>query len=243
MRTVAIIQARVGSTRLPGKVLLDIGGESMLARVVRRTRRAKELTAVVVATSTLPADEPIVAECARLEVPVFRGSEADVLDRYYRAALAFEADAVVRITSDCPLVDPAVIDQVVSAFLAKRPDYASNTLQRSFPRGLDVEVMSSEALATAWREALAPEERVHVTPFLYRHPVRFGLLNVPAPADFSAMRWTVDTAEDLEFVRDLDRELEGRDDLGWQEVAAFVGRSPHLAEVNRRVPQKPLSEL
>ena len=147
MRIVAIIQARMGSTRLPGKVLRDIGGASMLARVVSRARQSKLLDEVLVATTTEPLDEPIVSACQKLGIPVFRGNQEDVLDRYYRAAGAYQAEAVVRITSDCPLIDPEIVDRIVGSFLAERPDYASNTLIRSYPRGLDAEVMSMAALA------------------------------------------------------------------------------------------------
>jgi len=242
MRIVAIIQARMGSTRLPGKVLLDIAGQTMLARVVHRTRRSTQLSDVVVATSTLPSDDAIVAECARLNAPVARGSEQDVLARYHQAAVEHRADVVVRITSDCPMIDPEVIDRVVAAYLAKRPDYASNTLQRSYPRGLDVEVMSMEALATAWREAVEPEERIHVTPFLYRHPERFELAKVVAPADMSASRWTVDTPEDLAFARALYGLVDGAPDAPWETLLAAERNHPEIRSLNREIRQKSLEE-
>jgi spore coat polysaccharide biosynthesis protein SpsF len=161
MNIVAVIQARMGSTRLPGKVLRDIGGKTMLARVVRRMQCAASLSQVVVATTTSPADKAIVAECERLGIPAFRGDEQDVLDRYYQAAQAHRADVVVRVTSDCPLIDPGVVDEVVRAFLDAEPDYASNTLERTYPRGLDTEVMTMAALARAWREAQEPYQHAH----------------------------------------------------------------------------------
>ncbi|MBI2287838.1 MAG: glycosyltransferase family protein [Chloroflexi bacterium] len=195
----------MGSTRLPGKVLEDLAGQPMLARVVSRTRQAKTLDSVTIATTTLPADDAIVKLCKKMGWPCFRGSQDDVLDRYYRAALAFKADTVIRITSDCPLTDPGVIDLTVNAFLGQYPavDYVSNSQTRTFPRGLDVEVFSFSALEKAWREDYNPAWREHVTIYLYRHPEKFKLLNVANDIDYSAMRWTVDTPEDLALVRQI----------------------------------------
>jgi spore coat polysaccharide biosynthesis protein SpsF len=241
MRTVAIIQARMGSTRLPGKVLKDISGRSMLAWVISRTRRAQTLDEVVVATSVLPDDDLIVAECEKSEVPSFRGSENDVLDRYYRAALAFRADTVVRITSDCPLIDPAVIDGVVTEFFESVADYACNTLEKGYPRGLNVEVFSREALEEAWRRAEQLHERVHVTPFIYRNPDRFKLRSVPFSQDHSDLRWTVDTEEDLATVRAIVASMNDHD-FGWKDALDTVLRNPHLAAGNRGVQQKKMEE-
>ncbi len=242
MSTVAIIQARTGSTRLPHKVLADVGGRTMLARVVRRTRRARRVDEVAVATTGRPDDEAIVAECRALEVAVFRGSESDVLDRYYRAARQLGAETVVRVTSDCPLIDPAVVDRVVREFAAAAPDYASNTLERTFPRGLDTEVLTFEALERAWRKAGEPYQRVHVTPYIYQHPDRFRLLSVVAELEAGDHRWTVDTAEDLELVRVLYDRLGNGDAFGWRQALAVVEREPELTALNRRVQQKALAE-
>lgn len=242
MRVVAIIQARMGSTRLPGKVLEDLGGRTMLARVVRRTRRSAALDEVVVATSTSVQDDPIVAECRRLGIGCFRGSEADVLDRYFRAAEACRAGTVVRITSDCPLIDWGVIDRVVSAFQQHQPDYASNTLVRTYPRGLDTEVVALEALARAWSEAREPYQRVHVTPYLYQHPELFRPLPVTGEQDASGSRWTVDTAEDLQFVRTVYERFGGTDRFSWQDAWTLVAREPELAEINARVEHKRMED-
>lgn len=242
IRIVAIIQARMGSTRLPGKVLADVAGRTMLARVVRRVRRAGRLDEVVVATTTAAGDEPVVEHCQRLGVACFRGQEDDVLDRYYRAATAHAADAVVRITSDCPLIDPEVIDRVVGAFLDRQPDYASNTLRRTWPRGLDTEVTTTAALSRAWREAAEPYQRVHVTPYLYQHPEHFTLLAVTGEEDLSAGRWTVDTGEDLDFVRAVCERMGGEDGFSWREVHRLLGDEPSLAERNRHVRHKRLTE-
>ena len=241
-RIVAIIQARMGSTRLPGKVLKDLGGETVLARTVNRMRLARAVDEVVVATTVEQADDAIAEEAGRLGVPSFRGSEQDVLDRYYWAALAREAGVVVRVTSDCPLVDPRVADEVVRAFARASADYASNTLIRTYPRGLDVEVLSTDVLARAWREAREPYQRAHVTPYFYQNPDCFRLLSLTADADYSSHRWTVDTPEDLEFVRAV-YELAGwREDVSWRELLEIVALRPELSEANRHVRQKSLYE-
>ena len=242
IKVVAIIQARMGGTRLPGKVLAEISGRTMLARVVRRVRRAGLLDEVVVATTTAAGDGPIVQQCQRLEVACFCGQEDDVLDRYYRAAAAHGADVVVRITSDCPLIDPEVIDRVVGAFLDRRPDYASNTMRRTWPRGLDTEVITTPALNRAWREAPEPYQRVHVTPYLYQHPEHFRLLAVTGEEDLSEGRWTVDTREDLDFIRAVYQRMGGDDAFSWRDVRQLLGEEPSLAELNRHVRQKESTE-
>jgi len=242
VKVVAIIQARMGSTRLPGKVLKDLCGQSVLARVVQRTRRAKLLNELVVATSVLPADDAIARECERLSVACFRGEEADVLDRYYRAAQRFGAEAVVRITADCPLIDPELIDSTIAEFLKERPDYATNSLVVTYPRGLDVEVFTFGALVEAWRSAKADYERVHVTPYLYEEPGRFRVLSLTADEDYSENRWTLDTADDLELIREIFRHFAPNESMSWREVLELMKSRPELAEVNAHVLQKGLSE-
>jgi spore coat polysaccharide biosynthesis protein SpsF len=240
LKIVAIIQARMGSSRLPGKVLRDIQGESMLARVLNRLRRTRCIDELLVATTDGAADDRVVQECGRWSVPVFRGNEDDVLDRYLRAAQWANADAVVRITSDCPLIDPEVTDTTVRAFLSGKTDYASNMLVRAYPRGLDSEVMTMQALERAWREADQPYQRAHVTPYIYENAALFRLLSVTGDADFSQHRWTVDTEEDLEFVRAIYERLGNRPAFSWQDVLAVLEREPELIEINRSVPQKAL---
>ncbi len=242
MNVVAIIQARMGSTRLPGKVLRDIAGETLLARVIRRVQLAQTLDAVLVATTVAPADDDIVAACDHLGVPVFRGSEQDVLDRYWQAARACRADVIVRITADCPLIDPRVLDQVVTAFLEAQPDYASNVLERTYPRGLDTEVITLAALERAWRQADQPYQRAHVTPYIYQNPERFRLLSVKAEADHSYLRWTVDTAPDLAFVQAVFTRLGGDGTFSWRAVLDLLAREPELAEINLDIQQKALHE-
>jgi spore coat polysaccharide biosynthesis protein SpsF len=240
MRTVAIVQARLGSTRLPGKVLADLSGRTMLARVVRRLRRCERLDDVVVATSVSRADDEIAAECRLLDAPVFRGSEADVLDRYYRAALTHGAGVVVRVTADCPLIDPEIVDLVVERFRATRADYARNTETRTYPRGLDAEAVALPALVLAWHQARADYERVHVTPYLYGHPDSFRVTSVTHGIDYSGHRWTVDTPEDLALVRAIYERLGGDDACTWLEVLNLLAREPELGDINRHVRQKPL---
>jgi spore coat polysaccharide biosynthesis protein SpsF len=193
---------------------------------------------VTVATSYDARDGAIVEECHRLRCRAFRGSEQDVLDRYYRAAQQADAEVVVRITSDCPLIDPQLSDHTIEAFLDERPDYASNALERTYPRGLDTEVMSFAALESAWTNARETYQREHVTPFLYQHPERFKLLSVKGDHDYSQYRWTLDTPEDLEFLRAVYTRSVDRQDLTWQDVLNIVKREPELAEINRHVVQK-----
>jgi spore coat polysaccharide biosynthesis protein SpsF len=242
MNIMAIIQARTGSTRLPGKVLKDIEGKPMLVRVIERVQRARLPHSVVVATSTKPADDAIAGICHENHVLVFRGNELDVLDRYYQAASQYNADVIVRITSDCPLIDPEILDRVVKTFLEKRPDYATNSLVRTYPRGLDVEVVAITALEMAWREAREPYQRVHVMPYFYQNPERFCCLNVAADRDYSNYRWTVDTSADLEFVRAVYSCMVNAGSFGWVDVIALLNREPELADINREVLQKSLEE-
>lgn len=241
MKVVAIVQARMGSTRLPGKVLADICGQPMLSRVLQRTRAAQTLDEIVVATSVETPDDVIAAFCREEGYACFRGSEMDVLDRYYHAAREYHADAVVRITSDCPLIDPGVADKTVYAFLEHGPDYASNSLDRTFPRGLDTEVIARAALERAWREARETYQRVHVTPYIYQNPGEFKILPVRGAKDCSGYRWTVDTMQDLEFVRAVYSRMEGGM-FPLSEVLELLEREPELAEINRSVKQKALHE-
>ena len=241
MKVCAIIQARMGSTRLPGKVLADIDGHPMLWRVVQRTKRASSLDQVVVATTVEPDDDLIVDFCRQRGVEFFRGSESDVLDRYFQAALQYKADAIVRITSDCPLVDPDIIDKVVSSFLSGHFDYASNSLVRTYPRGLDTEVLTFPALQLAHRNARSAYQRAHVTPYLYENPEQFSILSVTGEKDYSHYRWTVDTKEDLELVRAVYARLQGGE-FSWADVVRLMEREPELAEINRSVGQKVLSQ-
>lgn len=242
MKIVAIIQARMGSTRLHGKVLKNLCGQTVLARVVNRTRRAQLAAEIVVATSVLPADDDILRECDRLAVPCFRGDEGDVLDRYYHAAQQFAADAVVRITSDCPLIDPELIDATVRAFLDEMADYATNSLTITYPRGLDVEVFTADALACAWQQAKQTYQRTHVTPYLYEHPEQFKIESLTCEESFGHFRWTLDTQEDWELIEIIYNRFSGRDDFRWREVLALMKSEPELTDLNSHVQQKAITE-
>jgi spore coat polysaccharide biosynthesis protein SpsF len=244
VKIVAIIQARLGSTRLPGKVLMDVVGETVLERVVRRVERFTLVDDIIVATSTLHPDDAIVKECARIGVPIFRGSESDVLARFVGAAAETDADVCVRLTADCPLLDPGVSDKIISVFMEAdgAADYASNKIPQSFPRGLDTEVFSRDALERAAREARERYERVHVTPYLYRHPEIFSLISVTSEVDRADWRWTIDTPEDLEFVREIYSRLEGREDFSWEEVVALIEDETSLMWINAGVRQKELHD-
>jgi spore coat polysaccharide biosynthesis protein SpsF len=242
MNIVAIIQARMGSSRLPGKVLTDLGGEMVLARVVHRLQPSRQVTKIVVATTSAPPDQVIVEQCERLGVSYFCGSENDVLDRYYQAADTNKADAVVRITSDCPLIDPDLVDQTIDAFKDKGADYASNIWPRTYPRGLDIEVFTAAALERAWREAHEPHQREHVTPYFYEHPKSFRLVSVSGKINHSHYRWTLDTREDLELLRAIYSRFDNRNDFRWYDVIELIQREPELAEFNSQVLQKSVRE-
>ena len=235
----------MNSTRLPGKVLLPIEGESMLERVVRRVQRAKSIDKVVVATTEDPADDAVAEAAEMLGVDVTRGSEEDVLDRFRQAAEETGAAHIVRVCADSPFIDPAVCDMVVDAYRASGADYASNKLDPSFPLGLDVEVFSREALEKTWSEAKEPHERAHVTLHMYAPASgnsSLVLKPVVTTPDRHSWRWTVDTLEDLDFAREVFRRLEGRDDFSWLDVVKLIDKDPALADINSHLKPKDVTE-
>jgi glutamate-1-semialdehyde 2,1-aminomutase/spore coat polysaccharide biosynthesis protein SpsF len=223
----------MGSTRLPGKVLADIGGKPMLAQIVSRLERSRLIDDVIIATSDSSVDDPIAALATQRDLKTFRGHECDVLDRYYRAARHTEADIIVRVTGDCPLIDPEIVDRVIATFLCEECDYASNTLVCTYPDGLDVEVFSFAALEAAWRDGRRAADREHVTPFI-RTSQRFRLCNVQSEWGRTTrhLRWTVDEPRDLEFVRAVYDRLGGREFFGWREVLSLLDAEPALAHLN-----------
>ncbi|MFZ5994608.1 MAG: aminotransferase class III-fold pyridoxal phosphate-dependent enzyme [Thermodesulfobacteriota bacterium] len=231
----AIIQARMGSTRLPGKVLADICGKPMLWHVWNRVRTVPSVDKAVVATSVNQADDPVADFCMRHEIEYFRGNEADVLDRFYQAAKTFCADGVVRITADCPLIDPDVVDRVIRVYLGGDYDYVSNTLRYTYPDGLDTEVFTFAALEAAWREARRASEREHVTPYV-RTSGQFRLMNVENAVDLSVcgFRWSVDETRDLDFVRAVYARLGGNGRLfALSDVTNLLDQEPDLAKINQ----------
>ncbi len=233
-RVVAIIQARMGSSRLPGKALRPLAGKPMLAHVVERVRRVERCDAIVVATTGGFEDEAIQTACSRLGVLCFRGDERNVLNRFYRAAQKHQADVILRISGDSPLLDWEVTGRVLKAFLeAETPvDYASNIHPATFPDGLDSEVFTFEALERAWTDASLPSEREHVTPYLRNHPDLFRLLNVEHSTDLSGYRWAVDEGRDALFIERLLAYSASEHPL-LEESLAITRRYPDMGTVYR----------
>ncbi len=236
MNTAAIIQARMGSTRLPGKMLMNIAGKPAIEHVIERIRQAKRVEQIVLATTTAPADDALCRWAKEREVLVYRGSEQDVLDRYYQCAKEYGARVVVRLTGDCPLLDPEIIDAVIGVFEDGNCDYASNIHPPSYPDGLDVEVFSFQALEKAWTEAKFPSEREHVTPYMWKHPELFRMKNYELrikgeAVDMSTERWTLDTPEDLEF---MERVIPCCRDFSFGTVMEVLKKHPEWRAINAR---------
>jgi glutamate-1-semialdehyde 2,1-aminomutase/spore coat polysaccharide biosynthesis protein SpsF len=227
----ALIQARMGSSRLPGKTLAELAGRPMLWHVVNRVRRAERVDKVVVATTDQAADDPIAQFCEQQGIGCFRGSEQDVLDRFYQAAGTYGADVVIRITADCPLIDPSVVDKVLARFERGDCDYACNVLRYTYPDGLDTEVFSFVALERAWREARKLSEREHVTPYLRTENFRNANVESEAPVSPWQYRWTVDHPADLEFVRKVYAAFSGNGHFGFQDVFQLLRERPDLATI------------
>lgn len=245
MSVVAVIQARMTSTRLPGKVLMEVRGKPMLGYQIERVARAKRLDRVVIATTTNATDDPIAAFARQAGIGLHRGSEQDVLGRVAEAAQTSLPTGVpktiVRLTADCPLIDPGLIDAVVACLTDSVPpvDYASNAIPRSWPIGLDVEAMTFEALMQADLEATDPYDREHVTPFLYRQPDRFRLGHVPSPEPLAQHRWTLDERSDFELLSAILTALyPSKPDFGYRDVLDLLADRPDLARLNAGVAQK-----
>lgn len=267
-KIIAIIQARMASSRLPDKVLLDIAGRPMLAWVVERTQRANWIDDVIVATTTDASDDPVADFCARQGYAVTRGSAHDVLDRYYQAARPYSPDAIVRITADCPLLDPALVDETIAALLGNDDeqgpifDFTTNRLPlpwgRTYPIGLDVEAFTFDALERAWHETSEQHQREHVTPYFYEDipaevlqfsgtPLKktnslsshgFRAALLHYKQDYGHLRWTVDTPEDLNFVCEVVSRLGNLENFTWLDVLALVQREPELMQINAAVEHK-----
>lgn len=228
----AIIQARMGSTRTPGKTMLKISGHPLLYYCLHRIKKAQFIDKIIVATTTSQSDDIIESWCKKNTIAFFRGSENDVLDRYYHAAREEKADIIVRITSDCPFVDPEIIDMLIETLLKYTVDYASNRITtRTWPHGLDVEVFSFQALEKAWKEARSQYEREHVTPYIMNHPEIFSLLEVPYFEDLSDFRLTVDYPEDIDFTKVL-IEHHGAADKSWEQIIDILRKHPELCAIN-----------
>jgi spore coat polysaccharide biosynthesis protein SpsF len=261
-KVVAIIQGRMSSARLPGKILADIAGQPMLQRVFVRTSRAATVTETIFATTTDPSDNPVAEYCDFSEIPFTRGSLYDVLDRYYQTAKSAKADYIVRVTADCPVIDPTLIDDVMNALLEGEYDFVCNRLpppwHRTYPIGLDVEACTFKVLEKARKEAKEPQHREHAMPYFYEgvelttinrqlqtgiSPRGFRIALLNHTTDFGDYRWTVDTPEDLEFIRQVYNHFDGRDDFTWKEVLALVHNEPKLMQINAAVKHKTLKDI
>lgn len=233
----SIIQARKGSTRLPSKVLLDLAGKTTLEHVIHRTRQSRLSSGIVVATTVNREDLPIVKLCAELGMSVYCGCEEDPLERYYQAARLFGADHVVRIKSDCPLIDPEIIDEAIDLHLSSGADYTGNTIKRSYPIGQDVEILSSATLVEVWRSARLHSEREHVTIYIPKHPDRFHIRHIEYREDLSSKRWTMDNPEDYELIRSIFEAIYPENpDFRMGDVLDFLSRNPDLERLNAHIP-------
>lgn len=240
MKNVVIIQARMGSTRLPGKVLKTLAGQTVLAHVIERTKAFQNVQEIVVATTLGSQDDPIEEEAKRRGVAVYRGSETDVLSRYYEAAMQAQADTVIRITSDCPMIDPEVSSYVIREYLEEgKCDYASNTLERTYPRGLDTEVFSFASLEAAHLETRNPHDREHVTPYIYNNPERFSCRSVECREGTPEYRWTLDTLEDWELIQRIYGVLFDPGRLfSWKEALVLMRERREWMSINSHIQQK-----
>lgn len=242
MKTVIIVQARMTSTRLPGKVLKMVLDKPLLEYQIERLRRIKLADEIVIATTTNDTDQPIVDFCNRLGLSCFRGSEEDVLARYHGAAKKYNADIVVRITSDCPVIDPAVCEEEITYFLNNQNQYDYVRLEQ-YPRGLDAEVFSFKVLDECFREATDKPEREHVTPFIYRHPERYRVKHMTCDEDCSHHRWTVDTREDFELVKRIIEKLYPiKQMFDFVDILDILKRNPDWYYINKEVRQKQYGE-
>ena len=234
MKTLAILQARMGSSRLPGKTLADVHGKPMLQWLLDRIKAVPQIAEIVVATTTDPSDDGLAAWLATVPgVACFRGSVEDVLDRFYQASRGHDADVIVRLTGDDPLKDPGLVGRTIDALRANPDvDYASTFLKPTFPEGLDCEVMRTSVLERVHHEAKLPSEREHVTPYVWKNPQLFRLHSVEQARDLSGWRWTVDKPADLEFVRAVYAHFKDRPLVSYDELAAFIEAHPELSNIN-----------
>lgn len=233
MKIIAVIQARMGSTRLPNKVMKQVNGVPLIELLIKRLSGAKLVNQIMLATSTDDKNIPLVNHVRSLGYDVFQGSENDVLSRYYHAVKDIKPDAIVRITGDCPLVDPKIVDQIIETFLEKKVDYASNTIKPTYPDGIDVSMASFQALERAYNEATSDFDREHIMPYI-RNPEKFKLANVEYEEDYSKERWTVDEPEDFEVIQNVFNHFHPRIDFSWLEVLQLLNDRPELFAANRK---------
>lgn len=241
MRVIAIIQARMGSSRLPGKVLMNLMGKSVLEHVIYRVRQCKEIDDVIIATTTLQKDDVIVNKLNNIGIRSYRGKEEDVLERYYEAAKAYNVTDVVRITSDCPLIDPKVIDEVIRFYKQNSYDIVTNApgdeSERTYPRGLDVEVFSFRSLEEANFNATEEYQREHVTPYIYEH--KFKVFKYKNKLDYSSYRWTLDTWEDFELISKIYEAMYNEQQMFYmRDVLEYIDKNPEVVNINKAIVQK-----
>jgi spore coat polysaccharide biosynthesis protein SpsF len=241
MKTTLILQARMGSTRLAGKILMQVLGKPLLQWELERVLRCKEVDQVVLATTDLSMDDPVAKLASEMNVTCFRGSSENVLDRYYQAAKKYHADLIVRVTGDCPLIDPEVIDLVVKKFKEGSFDYLSNTRVGTYPRGMDVEVFSISSLHQAHLEAKEDDQKEHVTPFIYQHPERFRLGNIALTPARGDLRLTVDTQEDFDLIKKILETIAPKKvAFTLQDLLNLLNEHPEWMKINAHVKQKSL---
>jgi spore coat polysaccharide biosynthesis protein SpsF (cytidylyltransferase family) len=234
MKSIAIIQARMGSTRLPGKVMMKLAGVPVIKQVFSRVSMIEGLSGVLVATSTLNKDDILAEYCAGENIPLFRGSEDNVLDRYVQASRQADADVVMRITADCPFLDPRHSAKVLDLMLANPDcDYADNVTPVTYPRGLDTQVVRRTTLERLWKQCDEPEDREHVLTYIRNHPEAFTTMAVNSPVDYSTHRWTLDLPEDFEMLSRVAVELKERRLFGYlQEILRILDELPDIREIN-----------
>lgn len=237
LHTVAIIQARMGSTRLSGKIMLNILGKPVLWHVVNRVSRAKLIDELIVATTTKTKDDVIERFCKENNISIFRGQEKDVLDRYYQCAKKYNMENIVRITADCPLHDPQIIDLVIERYEGGNYDYITNADPPSYPDGIDVEVFSFLALEKAWNNAKLSSEREHVTPYIRKNKNLFRVSNVENETDLSEFRWTLDQEEDFRFIKTVYEKLsESKSDIFYMnDIVELIDKYPELLKINSNI--------
>ncbi|MDH7604644.1 MAG: glycosyltransferase family protein [Melioribacter sp.] len=243
----AIVQARTGSTRLPNKIFKELCGKPILWHVINRLSYSKLISQIIIATTILPEDDTIEEFCKINNILFYRGSSDDVLSRYYETAKKFNAEIIIRITSDCPVIDPQIIDKMINNFFdfydKEKIDYMSNTIIRTFPRGLDAEIFPFNVLEKTHLEAKQNYEREHVTPYIYQHPEIFKIKNFACEKDYSFHRWTVDTIEDFELIEKIYESLYKENDIFYfEDILKLFEKYPDLVNINKDIKQKQLND-
>jgi spore coat polysaccharide biosynthesis protein SpsF len=230
-----IIQARMGSSRFPGKVLMEIiDQETILHYVIKQVKFCKMIDKIIVATTTLPEDDKICDVCSNLSIECFRGNEENVLDRYYQCAKKFSISNIVRIPADKPLIDPKIVDKIVEVFDSRMYDYVTNFLPSTVPQGTEVEIISFEAIEKAWKNAVLPSDKEHVTKYVYTHEKEFKIFNVKNEKDFSEFRWAVDEVEDLKLIKEIVNRIKKRP-IHTEDIIQILENEPQLKKINQSV--------